>query len=132
MAETDPLADMAFSRAHKAAVRKQLAQLAAQDHQPALRQLARDVLAGKVDLRGAILGPRYTDLLDEATGQFSGWYRNLSAEARADQERQGEAFAVEAHAELVAEQRQARRPRPPDDDEWETPGPILKKRIPRR
>jgi hypothetical protein len=133
MGELDPLAGMVLTEPLKAAARKQLAQLAAQDGQPALRDLARDVLAGKVDLRGAILGPRYTGVLDEGTRQYSNWYRELSAEERAEQVRQGQAFAAEAHQETVEQRRPARRPRPPADDEDETAQrPILRDRRPRR
>jgi hypothetical protein len=133
MREIDPLAGMALTEPLKAAARKQLAQLAAQDAQPALRDLAREVLAAKVDLRGAILGPRYTDILDEGTRQFSNWYRDLSAEERAEQVRQGQTFAAEAHQELIAERRPTRRPRPPADEQEEAvQRPILKKRRPRR
>jgi hypothetical protein len=133
MATFDPPAGMALSEPVKAVARKQLTQLAAQNDQPALRDLARDVLAGKVDLRGAVLGNRYTDLLDEGTRQYSNWYRNLSDEERAEQARQGETLAAEAHHELIAEQRPTRRPRRPaatDDDDL-VQRPILKKRRPR-
>jgi hypothetical protein len=133
MATIDPLAGMALSEPVRAVARKQLMQLAAQNDQPALRDLARDVLAGKVDLRGAVLGTRYTDLLDEGTRQYSNWYRNLSDEERAEQARQGETFAAEAHQELIAARRPPRRQRPPapaDDDDI-VQRPILKKRRPR-
>jgi hypothetical protein len=133
MGEIDPLAGMVLTEPLKAAARKQLAQLAAQDGQPALRDLARDVLAGKVDLRGAVLGPRYTEVLDEGTRQYSNWYRELSAEERAEQVRRGQAFAAEAHQELVEQRRPARRPRPPAGEEDEAAQrPILRDRRPRR
>ena len=129
----DPLAGLSLTEAHKAAVRKQLTTLAAQNEQPALRQLATDVLAGKLDLRGSVLGPRYTEMLNESTQRYSNWYRSLSAEERASQESGGEKFAAEAHREAAEARRPARHHRPPaDDDEWEGSRPILKKRVPRR
>jgi hypothetical protein len=133
MVAIDPLAGTALTEPLKAAARKQLARLAAQDDQPALRDLARDVLGGKTDLRGAILGPRYTDLLNEHARQYSDWYRNLSAEERAEQTRQGQTFAAQARQEEIAERRPARRPRPAtDEEEGDVQQTILKKRQPRR
>jgi hypothetical protein len=124
----DPVADLALSEAHKAVVRRQLAQLAEQDERPGLRDLARDVLAGRTDLRGALLGPRYEEALNHAMGQFSGWYQNLTPEERAEQVRLAEEYAAEVREEAVAEQRPRRvRPQPSAEEDWAS-RPILRKR----
>jgi len=98
----DPLADLALSPAHKAAARKQLDLLAEQTRHPELRDLARDVLSGRVNLRGALVDPRATAVLDEQIGQFSAWYHELSANERAEHERRAEQFAEEVSREAPA------------------------------
>jgi len=128
MTGVDPLGGMAFTEAHKAAIRKQLALLAAQDKHPGLRDMAKDVLAGKTDLRGAMLGPGHTDVLDEAMSQFSQWCRDLTPEQRAEQERLAQDYAEEARREAAAEAHPVRRPRLTDDDKWDAQRPILRKR----
>jgi hypothetical protein len=122
----DPMAGMAFSEAEKAAMRKQLALLAGQNAHPGLRDMAKDVLAGKTDLRGALLSPQHANALNQAVGQFSQWYRELTPDQRAEQARLGQEFSEEARKE---ETRPPRRPRPvAEDEEWETQRPILRKR----
>lgn len=127
MTGVDPLDGMSFTEAHKAAIRKQLALLADQDKHPGLRDMARDVLAGKADLRDAMLGPSHTAVLDEALNQFSQWCRNLTPDQRAEQERLAQDYAEEARREAAAEAQSVRRPRPADE-EWEPQRPILRKR----
>jgi hypothetical protein len=126
----DPLADLALSPAHKAAARKQLDLLAEQTRHPELRNLARDVLSGRVNLRGALVDPRATAVLDEQIGQFSAWYHELSADERAEHERRAEQFAEDASREATAPtpSRTRSRPHPDNEDEWEEPRPILRKR----
>lgn len=129
MTGVDPLGGMALTEAHKAAVRRQLALLAAQDKHPGLRDMAKDVLAGKTDPRSAMLGPRHADVLDEAMSQFSQWYRNLTPDQLAEQERLAQDYAEEARKEAAAEAHPVRRRRPAaEDEEWETQRPILRKR----
>lgn len=126
----DPLSDLALSPAHKAAARKQLDLLAEQTSHPELRNLARDVLSGRVNLRGALADPRATAVLDEQVGRFSAWYNELSADERAEHERRAEQFAEEASRETAAPAPRGSRsqPRPDSEDEWEEPRPILRKR----
>jgi hypothetical protein len=124
----DPLADLALSSAHKAAARKQLDLLAEQTRHPELRDLARDVLSGRVNLRGALVDPRATAVLDEQVGQFSAWYHELSADERAEHERRAEQFAEDASREAAAPAGPRSRSRPDNEDEWEEPRPILRKR----
>ncbi|MGB3442309.1 MAG: hypothetical protein WBA97_26505 [Actinophytocola sp.] len=126
----DPLADLALSPAHKAAARKQLDQLAEQTRHPELRDLAREVLSGRMNLRGAMADPRATAVLDEQVGRFTAWYHELSAEELAEHERSAEQFAEDASREAAAPAppRSRSRPRPDNEEEWEEPRPILKKR----
>jgi hypothetical protein len=125
----DPLADLTLSPVHKAAARKHLDQLAAQTQQPELRDLAREVLSGRVNLRGALHDPRVAALLDEQVGRFSAWYRELPAEERAEQERLAEQFAEQARRDSAAPSpREIRRLRPDDEGDWAEPRPILRKR----
>lgn len=115
---------MALSEAEKAAMRKQLGLLAGQDNHPGLRDMAKDVLAGKTDLRGGVL--RNTDGLNQAVGQFSQWYRDLTPDQRAEQTRLAQEYAEEARKE---ETKPPRRPRSVgEDEEWETQRPVLRKR----
>lgn len=123
----DPLADMALSQAHKAVARKQLAQLAAQDDRPVLRDMARDVLAGRAGLREAMLDPRHQDALNDAMRPFSEWYRNLTPDERAQQVSRAEEYAAEVREEAVVRRRPTR---PPVEEDWVS-RPILRKRPPR-
>jgi len=123
MTGVDPLGGMAFTEAHKAAIR-----IAGRSGQhPGLRDMAKDVLAGKTDLRGAMLGPGHGDILDEAMSQFSQWCRDLTPEQRAEQERLAQDYAEEARREAAAEAHPVHRPRPADD-EGDAQRPILRKR----
>lgn len=126
----DPLADLVLSPAHKAAARKQLDLLAEQSRNPELRDLARDVLSGRMNLRGALVDPRATAVLNEQVGGFSAWYRSLSADERAEHERRAEQFAEDAGrgAAAPATREPRSRPRPDTGDDWEEPRPILRKR----
>ncbi|MFC4854621.1 hypothetical protein [Actinophytocola glycyrrhizae] len=124
------MADLALSPAHKAAARKQLDLLAEQTRHPELRDLARDVLSGRMNLRGALVDPRATAVLDEQVGRFSAWYHELSVDDRAEHERRAEQFAEDAGRETAApaQPKSRARPRPDNEDEWEEPRPILRKR----
>jgi hypothetical protein len=104
-------------------MRKQLVLLAAQDKPPGLRDMAKDVLAGKADLRGAVLGPQHTAALDQAVGQFSQWYRDLIPDQRAEQARLAQEYAEDARKQETVP---VRRPAAAGE-EWEE-RPILRKR----
>lgn len=131
--QQDPFSRMALNQAQKAVLRKQLEALAEHSAYPGIRDMARDVLAGKTDLRGAMLGGRYEQAINEGAREFSSWYRGLSDEERAEQERQGREYEEELERSATARQPGTRRPRPPvEDDGWEPPASILKKRTPRR
>jgi hypothetical protein len=129
MDQHDPFAGMASSQAEKAVLRKQLETLVEHSAYPGIRDMARDVLDGRTDLRGAMLGSRYEQAINEAAREFSSWYRGLSDEERAEQVRQGREYEEKLEQASTARQPGARRPRPPaEDDGWEPPATILKKR----
>jgi hypothetical protein len=124
----NPLSDLALSPAHKDAARKQLDLLAEQTRHPELRDLAHDVLSGRMNVRAALFDPRATDILDEQVGQFSAWYRELPTEELTEHERRAEEFAKDVRREAAGPRMPRSRPRPDDEDDWEESRPILKKR----
>jgi hypothetical protein len=132
MDQHDPFAGMASSQAEKAVLRKQLETLVEHSAYPGIRDMARDVLDGRTDLRGAMLGARYEQAVNEAAREFSSWYRGLSDQERAEQVCQGREYEEELEQAATPRPPGARRPRPPvEDDGWEPPATILKKRKPR-
>lgn len=92
---SNPFAGMAISPQQAAAARRQLAMLADGATDPRIQQMARDILAGKTDLRTALLGPAYEHALNDAAARFSSWYQGLSDQQRAEQEQRGREFADE-------------------------------------
>jgi hypothetical protein len=125
----DPFAGMVLSQKEKVALRKQLETMVEHSAYPGIRDMARDVLAGRTDLRGAMLGSRYEQTINEAAREFSSWYRGLSDEERAEQVRQGREYEEKLEQATTARLSGGRRPRPPvEDDGWEPPANILKKR----
>lgn len=124
----DPFADLALSPAHKAAARKQLDVLAEQTHHSQLRDLARDVLSGRMNVRGALHDPRATAVLEQEVSRFTAWYRELPGDQLAEHERRAEEYADEATREAVAPAARKLRQRRDDEADWEEPRPILKKR----
>jgi hypothetical protein len=126
---------MAISPQQAAATRRQLAMLAADATDPRIRQMARDLVAGKTDLRSALLGPTYEHALNDATARFSSWYVGLSDQQRAEQEQRGRDYAEQQLREH--EQAATEVPAPPrrtrtrtdghGDDEWGPPT-ILRRR----
>lgn len=131
--KVNPFAGMAIGQAQAAVLRKQLEMLAEHSRDPRIKEMARDVLAGKLDLRAAMLGPRYEDALNEGMASFSAWYRNLSDDERVHQEQQAREYLEQVREEAAAEHAGVRRPRRrvADDDDWEPPTSILRKPRPR-
>lgn len=130
MNQHDPFAGMTLSQTEKAMLRKQLDRLVESSAYPSIRDLASDVLAGRADLRGALLGSRYEQAVNEATREFSSWYQNLSDEEREEQVRRGREYEEQVERAAAARKPGARRPAA-EDDGWEPPATILKKRKPR-
>jgi hypothetical protein len=131
--QSDPFAGMALSQSQKAVLRKQLTTLAEHSAQPAIRDMARDLLAGRADLRGAMLGGRYEQAINEGVRQFSSWYAGLSDEERLEQTRRAQEYEQEMARASAPVPPGTRRPRPPvEDDGWEPPASILKKPKPRK
>lgn len=124
---TDPFANLAISPTQKVALRKQLENLAKGSPDPRIKEMAGDVLAGKQDLRAAMLGGRYEDTLNESTARFSSWYTGLSDEQRAEQDRQADDYFDQLHQETGDEAKPRRARRAPADDDWEPPATLFKK-----
>lgn len=125
---TDPFANLAIDQTQKIALRKQMQNLAERHPDPRIKEMARDVLAGKQDLRAAVLGPRYEDALNDGMAKFSSWYTNLSDEQRAEQERQAGEYFEQLRQEAAAAQDKRRRARraPVEDDDWEPPASVFR------
>ena len=94
--------------------------------------MARDVLAGRMDLRAAVLGGRYEDVLNDAMPSFSSWYRNLSDDEKAEQERRAHDHFEDLRHRETPEANARRLRGAPAEDEWEPPASILRKDPPRR
>lgn len=123
---------MRLSQAQLAALRKQLEAIAEHSPDPRIKEMARDVLGGKTDLRAAMLGPNYRDALNESMRAFSTWYRNLSDEQRAEQERRAEEHMEDLRKQAAEKQAGVRRPRPEPDEDWEMPASFMEKKRRRR
>ncbi|WP_157368151.1 hypothetical protein [Alloactinosynnema sp. L-07] len=109
-------------------MRKQLEMLAKSATDPRARALANDVLGNKTDLRGAMLGSRYQDVLDDSARLFSGWYQSLTESDRVEHERLGRLTLDQWQHDAAQESIEKPRTRPSDDDDdWEPPT-ILKRR----
>lgn len=121
---SDPFGGMAVSQGEAAVLRRQLELLAGQDRDPRIAEMARDVLAGKVDLRGALLGERYREAVDAGMAAFSAWYRDLDEDERAEQRRLAEEYMAEARRE---DERPRRRQPVDEEDDWEPPDSIYRK-----
>lgn len=126
--EADPFAGMTISRAQALALRKQLELLAKSGTDPRVREMASDILTNKTDVRGAVLGSRYQDVLNDGARTFSAWYENLSETERAEQERLGRETLEQWQREAVQQSMvRSRRQRDGDDDDWDPPT-ILQRR----
>jgi len=125
---TDSFANLAIDQTQKIALRKQLENLAERHPDPRIQEMAHDVLAGKQDLRAAMLGPRYEDALNESMARFSSWYTDLSDEQRAEQDRQAAEYFEQLRQESAneAKPRRARRA-PAEDDDWEPPATVFRR-----
>ncbi|MCK2236588.1 MULTISPECIES: hypothetical protein [unclassified Crossiella] len=111
--DNDPLLDIAKDPVRAQALRQSLERLAGGAGGSALADMASDVLAGRTDLRSAVLSGTYTEALNSRMQQFSSWYQNLS-----DQEKEEQAERARAHLEQL---RQGDQPEPPDPPR--RPGP---------
>lgn len=129
----NPFSGMDISHTQKTALRKQLEALSEGSRDPRIKEMARDVLAGKLDLRAAMLGSRYEDALAESVAHFSSWYRGLSEDELAQQEQRARGYLEELRREAAAEQAGRGRPRRAStEDDWEPPASIFRREPPRR
>lgn len=119
---------MELSRREEAAARKQLELLAEHGRDPRVKEMARDVLAGKSDLRATMLGSKYEDALNDGMASFAEWQRSLSDDERAEQLRRATEYLEQTQQE---QPRRSHRP-PVEEDDWESPGSVLRKEPPRR
>lgn len=93
MDEASDATETTFERLHRFAgdpgrarlLQRALAVLAVDETRPALRDFARDVLQGRMEVRAAALSSAYTEALGADVRRFVGSYRALSAAERAEQ-----------------------------------------------
>ncbi|WP_154814212.1 hypothetical protein [Actinophytocola xinjiangensis] len=101
--------------------------LAKQTNIPELRDLAREVLSGRVNLRGALNDPRATTVLQEQSERFSTWYRELSVDERTEHENEAEQFAKDASSFAPGPEPTGIRRRPhTEEDDDEEPSTIFR------
>ncbi len=62
-----------------------LRQVAEHAGQPELREMAREVLSGRITLRQAVQSDAYREVLSGRLGEFMAWYRNLDPQERDEQ-----------------------------------------------
>ncbi|MEV5613219.1 hypothetical protein [Streptomyces sp. NPDC052225] len=74
-----------------------------------LREMAREVLSGRVGLREAARIPAYSDALGERMMEGYREYERLSAQERREQEQAARAYLAEQKTE-IEEERRGRRP----------------------
>lgn len=88
---------------------------------PALQDMARDVLSGKVELRTALRSRAYEDAMSDRVHAFSAWYRELTESQRAaeaERARQAMKNLPETLAGSASQDREQRAggQESPDDD----------------
>ena len=100
-------------QARARALRKSLQKLAdGRAPDDPLREMAREVLSGRMGLREAARIPSYAQALGERVSHGFREYSNLSPEERKDQEARARAYLAKQKAEIEEERRQrARRAR---------------------
>ncbi|MFC0006579.1 hypothetical protein [Micromonospora siamensis] len=91
------LTRMAGSPAVAEEVRRGLRRLADGAASPELAEMARDVLAGRVNVRAAAGSEALADQMSEAIGRFQQWQAELTEE-------EGEQFLADARARLGREE----------------------------
>jgi hypothetical protein len=74
-----------------------------------LREMADDVLAGRLSLSDAMASPYYGEAVQEQTTEFLEWHQRLSDEERAEHVRRGEAEIERLRDEIDAESAQVRK-----------------------
>ncbi|QNS03769.1 hypothetical protein [Streptomyces xanthii] len=74
-----------------------------------LRDMAREVLSGRIGLREAARVPAYSEALGDRTAQGFRAYERLSPQERREQEAAARAYLAEQRAEIEQERRDRRR-----------------------
>ncbi len=81
--ETSRLVDMAKgNRGLAVYVQERLKELACGSGGPTAKEIARDVLSGRVDLREAVLSDTYASEMRKNMVRFAHWYSDLTPEER--------------------------------------------------
>jgi hypothetical protein len=78
-------------RTNDAVRRKLLQKLSINGKNPALAEMARELLAGRISPREVMTSSSYASALEPGVAQFQQWYGRLSDEQRAEQEECGRA-----------------------------------------
>lgn len=102
------------------AVRRNLLQkLSINGKNPALAEMARELLAGRITPREVMTSSSYASALEPGVAQFQEWYGGLPDEQRAEQEELGRAALDRLANEPETPPVRARRQNPPEGYEDE-------------
>lgn len=99
--------------------RKLLQKLSVNSKNPALAEMARELLAGRISPREVMTSSSYASVLEPGVAQFQQWYGSLSDKQRAEQEELGRAALERLADEPETPQVRARRQNPPEGREDE-------------
>lgn len=99
--------------------RKLLQKLSTNSKNPALAEMARELLAGRLTPRQVMTSSSYASALEPGVAQFKQWYGNLSDKQRAEQEELGRAALVQLANEPETPPASTRRQNPPGGSEDE-------------
>ncbi|MDX8033279.1 hypothetical protein SK803_23930 [Lentzea sp. BCCO 10_0856] len=99
--------------------RKLLQKLSINSKSPALAEMARELLAGRITPREVMTSSSYASALEPGVAQFQEWYGGLSDEQRAEQEELGRAALDRLAGEPETPPARTRRQNPPEGYEDE-------------
>lgn len=99
--------------------RKLLQKLSSNSKNPALAEMARELLAGRITPREVMTSSSYAAALEPGVAQFQEWYGGLSDEQRAEQEELGRSALERLANEPETPPVRARRQNPPEGYEDE-------------
>lgn len=99
--------------------RKLLQKLSTNSKNPALAEMARELLAGRLTPRQVMTSSSYAPALEPGVVQFKQWYGSLSDKQRAEQEELGRAALDRLANEPDAPPASTRRQSPPEGYEDE-------------
>lgn len=99
--------------------RKLLQKLSVNTKNPALAEMARELLAGRITPRQVMTSSSYASALEPGVAQFKQWYGGLSDKQRGEQEELGRAALDRLANEPEAPPVKPRRQNPPEGNEDE-------------